>query len=432
MAAPARALVGAICGLAIVLAVCSATSAAQARGVARGIVEPRLESGCDVDLTQVPSLTQQMGAGGLGATWTRILVRWAKIQPARPGALSQNDEDHDGYADAYVHELDTVVHALSTQHINVIMTVTDVPKWASNSALWAHPPSGSFGPGYSPIYAMKADDPKVLGQYARLGAWLAGRYRTSVGYFECWNEPNLGGCFYPQSRRGDRRFGLRIYVQMLRAFHAGVHGANPRAEVIAGATSPRGDDDDFSTRPATFAKYLSEHGAGRYFEGYSCHVYSWGPPNRPPPQPQSAVTLGNLDSLIKYFPKKDFFVTEFGYCTVDPSALGQVVSEADQARFLRQAYSFTARRYKQVKTILWFMVQDLDSIAGGAGISMGLERVDGSLKPGWFAFVGGNRVSVVAPASVRRSDWFDVSGELATGVPRGSCRSPAEIGVASS
>ena len=417
LSTPARALVGAICGLVVVLSFGSATSAAQARGVARGIVDSRLESAYDVDLRQVPAWTQQLGAEGLGAAWTRVLVHWSKIQPGRPGALSQGDEDHDGYADAYVDELDTVVHALSAQHIKVIMTITEVPKWASNSALWAHPPSASFEHGYSPIYAINADDPKVLGQYARLGAWLAGRYGASAAYFECWNEPNLGGSFYPQSRKGDRRFGLRIYLKMLRAFHAAVKSANPRAVVIAGATSPRGDDDDFSTRPATFARYLKDHHADRYFEGYSCHIYSWGPPNRPPPQPQSAVTLGNLDSLIKYFPKKDFFVTEFGYCTADPSRLGQVVSEADQARYLRQAYSFTKRRYKRVKTILWFMVRDLESIAGGPGISMGLKRVDGSLKPGWFAFAGGNRMSAVAPASVRRMRRFEVSGALATSLP---------------
>lgn len=145
-----------------------------------------------------------------------------------------------------------------------------------------------------------------------------------------------------------------------------------------------------------------------------------GPAGSAPWQPRSAVTLGNLDSLIKYFPKKSFYVTEFGYSTQEPTALGRVVSETDQARYLRQAYSLTAQRYKQVKTILWFMVQDLDSIAGGAGISMGLKRIDGSLKPSWFAFAGGNVLSLAAPAAVGSSAWFNLSGALTTRVPGAS------------
>ena len=414
----ARALIGVICGLvlAVVLAVAPAMPAARASGVERGIVDHRLESAWGVDLTEVQALTRQMGSGGLRTKWTRVLVHWAKLQPERPGASAESDADHDGYADSYVDELRAVVGALRTRRIKVIMTVTEVPKWASNSALWANPPWTSYGTGYSPIYAMNADDPAVLAQFGKLGAFLARSFRPSVGYFECWNEPNLGGSFYPQRRPGDPRFGLRIYMKMLRAFHAGVRGANPRAVVIAGATAPRGADDDFSTKPATFAKYLHDRRAGRYFEGYSCHIYPWGPPNLAPWQPRAAVTLGNLDSLIKHFPKKGFYVTEFGYSTREPSILGQVVSETDQARYLRKAYSFTARRYKQVKTILWFMVQDLESIAGGDGISMGLERVDGSPKPGWFAFAGGNRISSVAPTSVRDSARFHVSGALATRV----------------
>lgn len=408
------------CGFAFIVAVPLLGSTADAVAVDRGIVDHRLETAWGVDLAQVPAMAQEMGSRGLRAKWTRILVHWAKLQPLEPGTSSPDDKNGDGYADSYVEELHTVVDALLTQRIKVILTVTEVPEWASDRELWHHPPWASYGTGYSPIYAMDADDPAVLSQFGALGTFLAKSFGPSVRHFECWNEPNLGGSFYPQSRPGAPSFGLRIYVKMLRAFHSGVRRVTSQAVVIAGATSPRGANDDFSTMPATFAKYLRDHGAGRYFEGYSCHVYPWGAPGLTPSKPRSAVTLGNLDALIKYFPKKSFYVTEFGYSTEAPTQLGQTVSETDQARYLRQAYSLTARRYKQVKTILWFMVHDLDSIDGGVGISMGLKRVDGSLKPSWFAFAGGNALSLAAPAAVGSSAWFNLSGALTTRVPGAS------------
>lgn len=395
----------------------SASHEAQA-AVGRGIVDYRLETLAKVDLAQVHALAGEMGLDRLRARWTRIMVRWVKLQPVAPGVASTDDENQDGYADSYVRELDTIIGELAANRVNVILTFSDVPEWASNQTLWRKPPRGR-SPGYSPIYAMDVDDPAVLAQFEGLGAFLAGRYKGSADYFECWNEPNTGGSLYPQSRPDSRFFGARTYAKMLHAFHDGVKRAASSAVVIAGGTAPRGADDDFSTSPRTFATYIRDHVAARYFDAYSHHPYQQGdrsnaPPHMPPSNPRMTVSMGNLDVLLKLFPSKDFYLTEFGYNTEKPALFGMTVSEAKQARYLRDAYSFAARRYPQVKAILWFMVDDLVPAPDRWGASMGLRTVDGVRKPGWFAFAGGNRLSLNAPPATRRSVRFRVSGVLAS------------------
>jgi hypothetical protein len=230
---------------------------------------------------------------------------------------------------------------------------------------------------------MDVDDPAVLAQFESLGAFLAGRYKGSADYFECWNEPNTGGSLYPQSRPDSRFFGARTYAKMLHAFHDGVKRAASSAVVIAGGTAPRGADDDFSTSPRTFATYIRDHVAARYFDAYSHHPYQQGDRSNAPPH-------------------------------MPPSNPRMTVSEAKQARYLSDAYSFAARRYPQVKAILWFMVDDLVPAPDRCGAWMGLRTVDGVRKPGWFAFAGGNRLSLNAPPATRRSVRFRVSGVLAS------------------
>lgn len=403
----------------VVMALLTGFSGA-AGAVGRGIVDNRLETNAKVDLAQVPTLARELGPDRLRAGWTRVLVHWARLQPHQPGVSYTDDADGDGYVDSYVGELDAIIGELAANRVKVILTFADVPKWASNRILWRDPPRGCSR-GYSPFYAMDVSDPPVLAQFEGLAAFLAGRYAGSADYLECWNEPNTGGSFYPQSRPGARFFGARTYATMLRAFHDGVKRANPSAVVIAGGTAPRGADDAFSTSPRTFATYVRDRVAGRYFEAYSHHPYQQGdrsnaPPHLPPPDPRMTVSLGNLGVLLQLFPKKDFYLTEFGYNTEKPALFGMTVSEAKQAHYLRDAYAFAARRYPRVKTILWFMVGDLAPSPDRCGASMGLSTVDGVRKPGWFAFAGGNRLSLNAPAATRRSAAFSVSGVLASRV----------------
>jgi hypothetical protein len=297
-----------------------------------------------------------------------------------PGVRYAGDADGDGYDDAYVAELDQIVDGLARQGVNVIASPTEVPEWASDRRLW----NAAGSAGYSNNLAMDVSSPVVLGAFGKLGAFLAVGLDQPIRYLECWNEPNTSGTFYPQSTEDDPHFGLRVYVKMLRAFHAAVKAAEPAAVVIAGATAPRGADDELSTMPRTFATYLRRHDAQKYFDAYSHHPYCWGAPDARPNDPR-AIWLSNLGQLLRLFPTKPFYLTEFGYGTAEPTLIGLRVSPAKQARYLREGYAYVAR-YPQVKALLWFMVQDLPPAPDRLGAYMGLRSTGGGRKPAWYAF----------------------------------------------
>jgi hypothetical protein len=175
-----------------------------------------------------------------------------------------------------------------------------------------------------------------------------------------------------------------------------------------------------STPPQAFARYLKAKGAGAYMDAYAHHPYTPRgskrvAPDQLPNNASRCVTLGNLSVLTKLFPTKPFYLTEFGYHTQDSVQFGVAVSTADQARYLRRAYSYTASRYKKVKALMWFMVNDMAAAPGAApntGVYMGVRWADGVRKPSWYAFAGGNKLTLSMPSSAKAGALFTVSGVL--------------------
>lgn len=389
--------------LTVALAAAAIASPSPAPAAERGIVDNRLETLWPVDLETVPALALEIGSERLGARWTRVLVYWTRLQPSAPGVADDRDADGDGYVDAYVTELKTVVGALTSNGVKVILTPMDTPKWASDRSVW----KGSYSARCPPALR----DVTVKTEFARMAAFLASEFGGRARYLEVWNEPN-GGAIYPQTLPDDPWFAPRVYLRMLKTFSAAAKKANPRAVVIAGATAPRGGNDRESTSPQRFARYLRAQRAQRYFDAYSHHVYPWHRPAAAAPDLRRAVALGNLDVLLDLFPGKPFYVTEFGYATRKPSLLGCPVPQTRQAAYLRQAYEFLARKYPRVKAMLWFMVQDLGPAPDRIGAYMGLRTTGGARKPAWFAFAGGNRLTVAASRPAGPSGPLTFSGSL--------------------
>ena len=140
---------------------------------------------------------------------------------------------------------------------------------------------------------------------------------------------------------------------------------------------------------------MKRAGAARFFDVYSHHPYTPGgsinaAPDRPPNDPSHTVTLWNLRTLLRLFPGKPFYLTEYGYNTKPCRDFGGfTVSEAAQARYLKSAYRYAAR-YPQVKLLIWFLLRDTRPSTGAAdlGIYCGLRRPNGERKPSWYAFAG--------------------------------------------
>jgi hypothetical protein len=240
-----------------------------------------------------------------------------------------------------------------------------------------------------------------------------------VRALECWNEPNLWPYLYPQRTNDDPYFAPRTYLRMLRAFHGGVKRGDSDVLVVAGATAPIGPNDRNRTSPQRFATFLADHGAAAYFDVYSHHPYTPGGSLRPQPEaapsdPSTTVGLQNLPTLLRLFPTKPFYLTEYAYSTRYTHMFGLTVTSVQQADYLRRAFAYV-KRYGQVKLLMWYLVRDSAPAPGLGpeyGVYTGLRKTNGDRKLSWYAFAGGNRITIDAPKHARPGRVIRISGKL--------------------
>ena len=370
------------------------TPAARAATVLRGINDgalPTLDT--DMRIQHLHEIRSELRASVL-----RMNCSWPLAEPAQ-GTYS--DADDSGYLYG-LEQTATAAHALG---LKVIVTMCYVPQWASDSTYWDDPPPG-YGNGYQSFYPMKA---AALADYRAFARHLSTALKGDVLGYEAFDEPNLWPYIYPQRTATDPWFAARVYLKYLKAFGAGVKAGDPGAQVIAGATAPTGNDDVYRTAPQTFAAELKALGAGAYFDVYSHHPYVPGgapdmDPGLPPQFPTHTVSLSNITALLKIFPTKPFYLTEYGFSTEPSLAFGLPVSEAQQAAYLTKAFALAAR-HSRVKLLIWQPLQD-GSPSGKPtdpnGCYLGLRRVSGTAKPAWYAFARGNHIALAAPPRARR------------------------------
>ena len=217
----------------------------------------------------------------------------------------------------------------------------------------------------------------------------------AVRFWLAWNEPNNPIFLFPQFRYiggRHRPVSPAVYAKMCNAIWSGVHLTGLRGEKVAcGVTAPRGNNSGAQPRsslsPIPFLRGMKK--AGARFDAYAHHPYyghrTETPQSRPPLR-GTAITLGNLDVLIKeltrLYGRKRVWLTEYGYQTNPPDRLFGV-SFVKQARYLTQAFAI-ARSNPRVDMMIWFLVKDEARI--GNGWQSGLYTTSGRRKPSWQAF----------------------------------------------
>jgi hypothetical protein len=335
----------------------------------------------------------------------RVDLQWPRLEPRR---------GH--YNDTYIAGVETGIDTIDASGAKVLVLVSAVPRWASDSTFWKHPMPGDHANAYRSFYPVRRDR---LTDLRKCVEHVSAAFRGKVLGYSCWNEPNLWGYIYPQRTAADAAFSAHHYVRMLKAFSAGVRAGDPQAKVVAGETAPAGRDDRLSTSPQRFARTLRLSGAARWFDVYSHHPYAVGgtkhiAPADPPRDPSHTVSLGNLRTLLRVFPGKPFYLSEYGYSTHFSLNFGIATSEAGQASYLRSAYRL-AGRYSQVRMLIWAMLRDSSRTGSYRyqwGWYMGLRRIDGSRKPAYYAFAGGNRIALEAPTGISGGSAATLRGTL--------------------
>jgi hypothetical protein len=133
---------------------------------------------------------------------------------------------------------DVVRDAAAQKGLKPVLTVVGAPRWAEGK----NPPSGYRVGSWKP-------NPKRFGQFgAALARRYSGKFRDSSGrllprirFYEAWNEPNLPRYLSPQWK-GKEPKAPNLYRRLLNEFYEGVHSVDDSNKVIAGGTSPFGDD----------------------------------------------------------------------------------------------------------------------------------------------------------------------------------------------
>ena len=310
----------------------------------------------------------------------------AKRRPARPADPADPAYDWSSY--------DRTVNYAQQYGMRVVFSIIGTPPWANAAAGVNVVPrnpldlqrfAAAAATRYSGIY--KAPD---------------GRTLPAVRHWLAWNEPNNPIFLRPQFRivRGKAVMqGAIDYAKICNAVVKGVRTTSIGAmKVACGVTGPRGNNNPSSSRastsPLAFLRAMRKAGATG-FDAYAHHPY-YGKrqetPSTPPPQgtrgqPATAVTLGNINVLVKeltrLYGNKRLWITEYGYQTNPPDRIFGVTF-LQQSRYLTQAYGI-ARKHPRIDMFLWFLLRDEKRVAGD-GWESGLLTAAGAKKPSFAAF----------------------------------------------
>lgn len=257
-----------------------------------------------------------------GATFTRVAFYWPQLQPGSGDATDFTTTD-------------AAVQNAARHGLAVLPVVVGTPEWAAE-----HP--GRLG---SP--------PKDPADYAALLTQLVARYGVDGSFWtehpelrpqpirawQIWNEPSL------PSYWSDNAHWARGYVALLRAAHAALRKADPRATVVLAGLP------NYSWRD--LAK-VYRAGGRKAFDVAAVHAYTGSP--------SGVVTIVSRNRRVmrhNHDRRKPIWLTELAW----PSSKGKrkatqgwEVTERTQAKRIKRAIPLLARERKRlgIGRVVWF------------------------------------------------------------------------------
>jgi hypothetical protein len=297
-----------------------------------------------------------------GAKWIALDFDWNSIQGDGPASFRWD------------RSTDTVVREARARGLKIVATLAYSPPWARRAAC------------ASTSHCLPAD-PAAYARFAsaavrRYGANAASpTFRGSVRVWQIWNEPNHYPFVQPT-------VDIPGYTAMLRLAYTAVKADDAGATVLAGATSPAGDDPrGRDVAPATFLRGIYANGGRGSFDAFSHHPYTY--PDSPlVDAPWNAFTQTAIlhQVMVDHGDgAKKIWGTESGAGTGSGS---KSVTAARQAQLLHDYYAGWNTWYRSFTgPLLWFTVRDASSDTTNVTDNFGILRRDFRAKPARAALV---------------------------------------------
>jgi len=324
---------GLVLALLAALAVASLAGASDARA-ARGMEVAIQDDAVFLNQQYYNRETALAQARAMGVTRIRVNVLWTRALAS--GAGSRKRPRHVAYV---WWPYDSLIDTAAGYGIRIQMTLGGpAPAWAT----------GNHRRGiYKP-------NPRLYGQFARAAAR---HFKGRVDRYSVWNEPNYRGWLAPK-RTAPQRYRA-MYVRAYRA----IKGADRRAKVLIGETSPTGHPRN-AIAPLSFLRALTRRGRLRA-DGFAHHPYAYTvPPGRRFGGPNDVTmgTLGRLSGTLRKLRRSrklrtprggtvPIYLTEFGY-----HARGRFgISERRRASWTLGAFRI-AQRNGSVREMLHYLL----------------------------------------------------------------------------
>ena len=343
-------------GLAILSVVTPSVSARQMAGLNTHLMWS------DVSAADQDRQLEQIAATGAGIT--RVDIGWSSLQENSKGR----------YERWYLDRLDTLVDKAEQHGVQLLLTVTDSPCWASSApeslkqgcegAWWDREVQR-----YAPVDAR---------DYADALVFLVRRYGDRVAAWEIWNEPNIDYYFRSDDQPAD-------YARIVKAAYPAAKAADPSATIIAGS---------LAESPTEFVEALFDHGIGGNFDAFSLHPYAG---DASPLDPLEDIWIKNSflrgppavrKVLLQHGEDKPIWLSEYGWHTAtirDVTTWKNGVSEAKQALYIEQSL-VQVKQWPWVPVAIIYELQDEGTDRTDRNSNFGLLRYDGTFKPAFEAF----------------------------------------------
>lgn len=319
-----------------------------------------------------------------GATWVRIDVSWAMVQPNPP---SYPNGGYDlGWGVPFV---DRVVTMATSRGLKPLITFWLTPSWANGGA------------GSRTL-------PTDVTNYANAARWMAARYGNRVPAWEIWNEPNLPGFMTGADPVA--------YTRLLRAAYPAIKAGSPGATVVFGG--PSSNDDAWISRA-----YAA--GAKGAFDVMATHPYM-GIADQAPETPDNGTkyVLTHVAAVRKLMDSygdtgKPIWFTEFGWSSHSNAGLDlscgcnnwlRGVSPETQGDYLVRTLKLIQAKFPYVTHAFWYKERNLalptsPTWSDTHNKNYGLLNVDLSPKPALLAVKAYLASVAPAPSPTKTKNW---------------------------